>query len=228
MDEALGESFSGVLVSDCYAAYHHYDGPKQRCWAHLLRDIHDLVALYPKDTALAQWAAAVHQLYVEARSFTHPQAQRRRTAQLAWERQLLVICQPFLADPLALQGRLCRRIERHIKELFVFVAEPDVPSDNNPAERSLRHLVISRKISGGTRSEQWYREQDDAGIHLRHLARPRSKSSRRLPSAARFPSTLNCYELLTTLPRPERRGYNRLHRPVRAKPGQSDNPGGPT
>ena len=102
VDEALSESFSGVLVSDCYAAYHHYDGPKQRCWAHLLRDIHDLVALYPKDTALAQWAAAVHQLYVEARvyvearSFTHPQAQRRRTAQLAWERHLLVICQPFL------------------------------------------------------------------------------------------------------------------------------------
>ena len=154
VDEALSESFSGVLVSDFYAAYHHYDGPKQRCWAHLLRDIHDLVALYPKDTALAQWAAAVHQLYVEARSFTHPQAQRRRTAQLAWERQLLVIGQPFLADPLALQGRLCRRIERHIKELFVFVAEPDVPSDNNPAERSLRHLVISRKVSGGTRSER--------------------------------------------------------------------------
>ena len=94
------------------------------------------------------------QVYVEARSFTHPQAQRRRTAQLAWERQLLVIGQPFLADPLALQGRLCRRIERHIKELFGFVAEPDVPSDNNPAERSLRHVVISRKISGGTRSER--------------------------------------------------------------------------
>ena len=70
------------------------------------------------------------------------------------ERKLLAICQPFLADRLALQGRLCRRIERHIKELFVFVAEPDVPSDNNPAERSLRHLVISRKVSGGTRSEQ--------------------------------------------------------------------------
>ena len=102
------------------------------------------------------------QVYVEARSFTHPtdpaadptQAQRRRVAQLAWERQLLVICQPFLADRLALQGRLCRRIERHIKELFVFVAEPDVPSDNNPAERSRRHVVISRKISGGTRSER--------------------------------------------------------------------------
>ena len=71
-------------------------------------------------------------------------------------------CQPFLADRLALQGRLCRRIERHIKslprtgygELFVCVAEPDVPSDNNAAERSRRHVVISRKVSGGTRSEQ--------------------------------------------------------------------------
>ena len=39
-------------------------------------------------------------------------------------------------EPALLQGRLCRRIERHIKELFVFVAEPDVPSDNNPAERA--------------------------------------------------------------------------------------------
>ena len=36
-----------------------------------------------------------------------------------------------------------------IRELFVFVAEPAVPSENNnAAERSLRHLVISRKISG--------------------------------------------------------------------------------
>ena len=29
-----------------------------------------------------------------------------------------------------------------------------MPSDNNAAERSLGHLVISRKISGGSRSEQ--------------------------------------------------------------------------
>ena len=63
-----------------------------------------------------------------------------------------------MADPLAVQAKLCRRIERFIKELFkelfVFVAELDVPADNNPAERSLRHLVISRKVSGGTRSER--------------------------------------------------------------------------
>ena len=153
VDEALSDAFSGVLVSDFYAACHHYDGPKQRCWAHLLRDIHDLRTLYPDDTPLAKWADAVLELYRRARACTHPQAKRRRTAQLALERRLLALCQPFLDDPSATQAKLCRRIERHIKELFVFVAEPAVPGDNNAAERSLRHLVISRKISGGTRSE---------------------------------------------------------------------------
>jgi len=34
----------------------------------------------------------------------------------------------------------------------VFVAELRVPPDNNGSERSLRPLVVSRKVSGGTRS----------------------------------------------------------------------------
>ena len=120
----------------------------------LLRDIHDLRTLYPDAAPLARWADAVHGIYDRAKACTHPQAKRRRTAQLALERQLLALCQPFRHDPSVTQAKLCRRIERHIRELFVFVAEPDVPADNNAAERSLRHLVISRKVSGGTRSEQ--------------------------------------------------------------------------
>jgi len=44
-------------------------------------------------------------------------------------------------------------MERFIKELFVFVSDPAVSPNNNAAERSLRHLAISRMISG-TRSPQ--------------------------------------------------------------------------
>ena len=150
----LDESFGGVLVSDFYAAYHHYPGIKQRCWAHLLRDIHDLKVLYSEDTRLAQWAEAVHQLYTEAKAMVTPRPQQGGRAQLALEEKLLALCRPFLNDPLAVQGKLCRRMERFIKELFVFVADPAVPPENNAAERSLRHLVTSRKISGGTRSAQ--------------------------------------------------------------------------
>lgn len=153
VDEVLDESFGGVLVSDFYAAYHHYPGLKQRCWAHLLRDIHDLKSLHPQDAGLAWWAQSVHRLYTRAKELI-PQRGQEHRAQLALEGKLLALCRPFLNDPLAVQSKLCRRVERFIKELFVFVADPAVPSENNAAERSLRHLVTGRKISGGTRSEQ--------------------------------------------------------------------------
>ena len=154
VDEVLGDGGGGTPVSDFYAAYHHYPGVKQRCWAHLLREIHDLKALYPRDRGLAQWAAAVHSLYRQARNFSHPQEKQRRLAQQRFEERLLAWCFPYSQDPAAVQAKLCRRMEQHIRELFVFVADPRVPSDNNGAERSLRPLVVSRKISGGTRSPQ--------------------------------------------------------------------------
>ncbi len=59
-----------------------------------------------------------------------------------------------MADEAAPQRRLCRRIARYLGELLTFVGDPTVPADNNAAERSLRPLVIQRKISGGTRSAQ--------------------------------------------------------------------------
>ena len=48
---------------------------------------------------------------------------------------------------------LCKRLLRHSDELFEFVLQPGLASDNNLAERSIRPLVIAPKISGGTRSE---------------------------------------------------------------------------
>ena len=38
----LGDQFGGVVVSDFYAAYTTDERLHQYCWAHLLRDIHDL------------------------------------------------------------------------------------------------------------------------------------------------------------------------------------------
>ena len=51
-----------------------------------------------------------------------------------------------------------------------------MPSDNNAAERSLRHLVTSRKISGGTRSGQGTDSKMTLASPLWHLAGQRSQS----------------------------------------------------
>lgn len=45
---------------------------------------------------------------------------------------------------------LCKQVEPFLPELFVSAACPSVPSDNNLAERSVRPLVIARKIGGGS------------------------------------------------------------------------------
>lgn len=154
IDKVLGNSCQAVLVSDFYAAYNHYAGLKQRCWAHLLRELCTLTEMYPEDAWLQEWVQAVHALYEQAKTLPGSGEDERCNAQLEMEEKLLKMCRPFMEEPTAVQAKLCRRIERFIKELFVFVANPAVPSDNNQAERSLRHLVTSRKISGGTRSRQ--------------------------------------------------------------------------
>ena len=50
--------------------------------------------------------------------------------------------------------RLVKRLKRHQAELFTFLDHPDVPSDNNHAERQIRPAVIVRKNSYANGSEE--------------------------------------------------------------------------
>lgn len=161
--EVLGSDFAGVLVSDFYGGYNRMMGLHQRCWVHLLRDIHDLKEKWPGDADLEEWAEGVVGLYHRARDWVgaHPEAERaeRVAAQRQFEGELLALCLPHLKSDRP-QRVLCERVERFLPELFVFVADPRVPSDNNAAERAIRPVVISRKISGGTRTDQGTRTKD--------------------------------------------------------------------
>src|SRR5215210_2063081 len=154
--EVLGEGYEGTLVSDFYSAYHVHDGPHQRCWVHLLRDIHDLRVAHPGDAGVQAWADAVHDLSLAAKQLAAGGLSwdERVAARAAVERQLTALCAPYWAPDSTLpQATLCQRIDRSLDELFEFVLDPAIPSDNNLAARSLRPLVIARKISGGTRSD---------------------------------------------------------------------------
>ena len=159
VEALLGTDFQGVLGTDFYAAYNVHQGLHQRCWVHFLRDGHDLKEQYPDDQEVQQWFREVKALYERARAYSGPdpglppakQAAARKQQQHAFEQELWQLCAPYAHTCSPLQT-LCNRVERFLPELFVFVARPEVPSDNNLAERSVRPLVIARKISGGSRS----------------------------------------------------------------------------
>lgn len=157
----IGPDFGGVLGSDFYAGYNIHQGLHQRCWVHYLRDVHDLKEKYPHDEPLLIWAKGIKAIYDEAVAWVEQGPDlsltpREQTAvrvahQHAFETQLWQLCQPY-ARTESPQHTLCERVERFLPELFVFVAVPGVPAHNNLAERSVRPLVVARKISGGTRS----------------------------------------------------------------------------
>ncbi len=159
VEALLGSDFQGVLGSDFYAAYNIHQGLHQRCWVHFLRDGHDLKEQYPEDAEVHQWFSEVKALYERARAYIGPdpglppakQEAARSQQQHLFEQELWQLCAPF-AHTAAPMHTLCKRVERFLPELFLFVAHPEVPSDNNLAERSVRPLVIARKVSGGSRS----------------------------------------------------------------------------
>ena len=156
LDALLGPRFDGVLVSDFYAAYDHYPGAQQRCWAHLLRDADELAARHPADQGLAAWVAGLRDLFRRASALAHGDgdAPSRRAANRACEAEARAHAQPYLGQPAAPQRVLSQRIADYLPALFEFVLDPAIPATNNAAERALRHLVTCRKISGGTRSAE--------------------------------------------------------------------------
>ena len=148
-------TFQGHLVSDFYGGYNLYAGAHQRCWVHLLRDLHDLREQHGDDATVVDWALAVKAQYHRAQEAVE-QSQTEQDRQGFYE--LLVTRVRELALPYAQAEHPCRalakRLLRHEDELFQFVLYPHVPPDNNLAERALRSLVVQRKISGGSRSPE--------------------------------------------------------------------------
>jgi hypothetical protein len=150
-EAALGEDFRGILASDFYCGYTYYPGEHQRCWAHMVRDLDELAEKHPEDAGVHAWVDAVKRVYRQARDYTGKDRRERVKARERFQRSISDLARPYAGVDLP-QRVLAQRIERFLPELFTFVEHPEVPSDNNAAERSLRPPVTARKVSGGTRS----------------------------------------------------------------------------
>ena len=168
--EAALELFKGLgspeqaahLVCDRYSAYRKLARVMEGCivlsycWVHARRDFVNLETGYPNLARFAQkWLRHIATLYrLNARRLARP-------SNAVAQRRLARFAEAFFAKAKKARNELPEgkpqrvpldSLLRHRDGLTVFVDNAAVPMDNNPAERGLRGIAISRKLSFGSHS----------------------------------------------------------------------------
>jgi hypothetical protein len=157
----LGEQFSGIGVSDGYAAYKYLFNEHQLCWAHLLRKAIKLMLQHPSQGHYRQFFDDLYELYQQAVRW---QKDKRLTVGRTQKVELLKarLCQlcsrwqeSIDAETMPTHDQVFIRLQHEliagIDALFVFVANPQVEPTNNRSERNLRREAEVRK--GGRTSK---------------------------------------------------------------------------
>lgn len=149
VDALLGGSYKGHVVSDFLKVYTEDDTRlHQLCWAHLIREAKSVAELDPKPTTV-EFRDHLVTIYRSALPAQATQdAGMKHGIRVALGR--LAADKHFGRHPEV--ARLQRRIDLEFHGLLAFLDIPGLPADNNHAEREIRSLVLTRKISGGTRS----------------------------------------------------------------------------
>jgi transposase len=147
--DLIGEAFLGWLVSDGYTVYRSYKR-RQRCLAHLIRKGVALIDGYDHDAArFGEW------LVRELRGLIHTVAEQEGARALnPILARLKRACLLNEDADVAKARALAREILNDWDAITAFVANPDLPPTNNDAETALRHAVIARRISFGTRTDE--------------------------------------------------------------------------
>jgi transposase len=157
--ELLGKKIDGLLVTDAYASYNAIEcgRGRQSCLAHLLRKSkeisEELASISHADSESVNFCQKLTTLFKDACQVAIPpgiKARKALTAKLL--ARLDRICKNPLAFPKAetLRKRLLPEA-REYEQVFAFIVH-DGPPTNNHAERSLRPMVIFRKVCLCTRS----------------------------------------------------------------------------
>jgi len=145
----IGEAFLGWLVSDGYVAYR--DHPRrQRCLAHLIRKAVALAEGYDRPGAAfgRDLARDLRNLIGKVATGGSDASVKRLLTRLKWNCQ----CNRYEAEDKV--RALAREILNDWDAVIAFVHDPRLPPTNNDAERALRHAVIARRISFGTRTDE--------------------------------------------------------------------------
>ena len=162
IEDQLGAKYPGIIISDDFSVYNGYPvAAQQKCQAHLRRHCQRLIKTPGQDNELI--GLALTEIVDEA--FRQHRLWRENNNQqdyLDWAVQFKTKVNLILAEWSNKAGYEAGKILLNLKlkadQWWYFLAHPDVPPDNNLAERALRLAVTKRKISGGSRSMERFQE----------------------------------------------------------------------
>lgn len=149
------DGFAGWLMSDGYRSYRQY-AKRLRCLAHLLRKARGLSESVNEEAALfgeqvLQYMADFIAGIYRARAGPDIDLKEELDPQLA---QLKALCTQHRDSNHEKTRQLAREFLNDWEAIWNVLSHPELPITNNIAECALRHWVIARKISHGTRTKQ--------------------------------------------------------------------------
>jgi len=143
--EDLLDGFSGVLVSDFYAAYDSVPCAQQKCLIHLMRDINEDLHRNPFDEELKQIAGRFGSLLRQIVETIDTYGLKAR--HLGKHRKpAAAFIEHVVAMKTATEAGLAlkKRIEKNKDKLFTFLDYDGVPWNNNNAEHAVRAFTRVR------------------------------------------------------------------------------------
>ena len=144
-----------VGISDDYGAYRNSFSEHQLCWAHPHRKLRDLAESNEIEKEKKERCERAYNifssLYQRIRKSVgcniSPRLQRKLQTDFD------SVAESHALDPTPL-GKIKAALRKNKGKYFTFLRHPGIPADNNKAERALRHLVIKRRTSFGSKTQR--------------------------------------------------------------------------
>jgi transposase len=144
----------GTLVVDRYNGYNKAPCAIQYCYSHLLREVQDLAKEFPDVSEVLHFVASFAPLLADAIQLRAQGLSPPLFGQKALELKLEIKSVVHASAQHPGIQRIQNIFRENASRLYHWSKSPAIPAENNRAERELRPLVIARKISFGSQSEQ--------------------------------------------------------------------------
>jgi len=161
--KSLLGGFKGIAVTDGYGVYDALEKRMKdlriaQCWAHIRRKFVDCESAFPKETE--QILGLIRELYaIEDRAPPGPEGndvrhQLRMTESRCVLARIQAWCLNVVCTPGSTLAGAVDYMSRRWSRATLFLEHPNVPLDNNAAERAIRGVVLGRKNHYGSRSQR--------------------------------------------------------------------------